>query len=74
MPNARMAGVVAFAHRLFPHRQFYLRTRGSVQFFELSPAFQITVSVGALLAVLWTVYASVVVVFKEQLIADAGHL
>lgn len=69
MPNARMAGVVAFAGRLFPHRQFYLRTRGSVQFFELSPAFQITVSLAAVLAVVWTIYASVVVVFKEQLIA-----
>jgi murein DD-endopeptidase MepM/ murein hydrolase activator NlpD len=69
MPNARVAGVVSFAHRLFPHRQFYLRTRGSVQFFELSPAFQITVSIGAVFAVLWIVYASVVVVFKEQLIA-----
>lgn len=70
MPNARVAGVVSFAHRLFPHRQFYLRTRGSVRFFELSPTFQMTVSVGALLAVLWIVYASVVVVFKEQLIAS----
>jgi murein DD-endopeptidase MepM/ murein hydrolase activator NlpD len=69
MPNVRVAGVVSFAHRLFPHRQFYLRTRGSVQFFELSPAFQITVSIGAVFAVLWIVYASVVVVFKEQLIA-----
>lgn len=69
MPNARKAGIGAFAGRLFPHRQFYLRTRGSVQFFELSPAFQITVSLGAMLAVLWTVYASAVVVFKEQLIA-----
>lgn len=70
MPNARVAGVVSFAHRLFPHRQFYLRTRGSVQFFELSPAFQMTVSIGAALAVLWVAYASVVVVFKEQLITE----
>jgi len=68
MPIARVAGVVSFAHRLFPHRQFYLRTRGSVQFFELSPAFQMTVSVGAVFAVLWIAYASVVVVFKEQII------
>jgi len=69
MPNARVAGVASWAHRLFPHRQFYLRTRGAVQFFELSPAFQIIVSIGALFAVVWTLYASVVVVFKEQLIS-----
>jgi murein DD-endopeptidase MepM/ murein hydrolase activator NlpD len=68
MPNARVAGVVSFAHRLFPHRQFYLRTRGSVQFFELSPAYQMTVSIGAVFAVFWIIYASIVVVFKEQLI------
>lgn len=68
MPDLRVAGVLSFVHRTFPTRQFYLRTRGSVQFFEFSPVFQMSVAVATVLAVLWVAYASVVVVFKDQLI------
>lgn len=68
MPDLRVAGVVSFVRRLFPQRQFYLRTRGSVQFFEFSPTFQIVVSIGTVLMAIWAVYASIVVVFKEQII------
>lgn len=70
MSTSPVAGVMALAHRLFPHRQFYLRSRGSVQFFEFSPAFQMTVAVTTLLIMLWVAYASVVVIFKEQIITQ----
>lgn len=59
----------SLARRLFPHRQFYLRSRGQVQFFEFTPAFQMTVGVAALALACWAVYASVVVIFKEQIIS-----
>lgn len=68
MSTSPVAGLLSFAHRMFPHRQFYLRSRGSVQFFEFSPTFQMTVAVATLLIILWVAYASVVVIFKEQII------
>lgn len=68
MSTSPVAGFVAFLHRLFPHRQFYLRSRGSVQFFEFSPAFQMTIAFGSLVVLGWVAYASVVVIFKEQII------
>ena len=63
-----MSGVMSFAHRLFPHRQFYLRSRGSVQFFEFSPAFQMGTAAATIAVMLWVAYASIVVIFKEQII------
>jgi len=63
-----MSGMMALANRLFPHRQFYLRSRGSVQFFEFTPAFQMTVAGATLFVLGWVAYASVVVIFKEQII------
>ncbi len=68
MSTSPVAGFMSLAHRLFPHRQFYLRSRGSVQFFEFSPTFQMTVAGATLLIMLWVAYASVVVIFKEQII------
>ncbi|MBI1211608.1 MAG: peptidoglycan DD-metalloendopeptidase family protein [Alphaproteobacteria bacterium] len=68
MSTSSVAGILAFFQRLFPHRQFYLRSRGSVQFFELSPTFQMTVAAASLLALGWIAYSSVVVIFKEQII------
>jgi hypothetical protein len=68
MSTSPLGGVMVLAHRLFPHRQFYLRSRGSVQFFEFSPTFQMTVAITTLLIMLWVAYASVVVIFKEQII------
>jgi murein DD-endopeptidase MepM/ murein hydrolase activator NlpD len=64
-----MSRFAALSHRLFPHRQFYLRSRGSVQFFEFTPTFQITVAGFTLAALIWVAYSSVVVIFKEQIIA-----
>ncbi len=64
-----MSRMAALSHRLFPHRQFYLRSRGSVQFFEFTPAFQMTVAIATLLILVWVAYSSVVVIFKEQIIA-----
>src|SRR6185295_16930779 len=63
-----MSSLMALANRLFPHRQFYLRSRGSVQFFEFTPAFQMTVAGATLFILGWVAYASVVVIFKEQII------
>lgn len=62
-------GPLSLARRMFPHRQFYLRSRGAVQFFEFTPAFQMMVCGAALALVCWAVYASAVVVFKEQIIS-----
>lgn len=64
-----MSRMAALSHRLFPHRQFYLRSRGSVQFFEFTPAFQMTVAIATAFILVWVAYASVVVIFKEQIIA-----
>src|SRR5215470_13982677 len=63
-----MSGLMALANRLFPHRQFYLRSRGSVQFFEFTPAFQMAIVGATLFLVAWVAYATVVVLFKEQII------
>ena len=68
MSTSPVAGLMALAHRLFPHRQFYLRSRGSVQFFEFTPTFQMTVAFATLFVLGWVAYASVVVIFKEQII------
>ena len=68
MSTSPMAGVWSFLHRMFPHRQFYLRSRGSVQFFEFSPTFQMTIAFVSLVVLGWVAYSSVVVIFKEQII------
>jgi murein DD-endopeptidase MepM/ murein hydrolase activator NlpD len=69
MSTSPVASVLVFFQRLFPHRQFYLRSRGSVQFFELSPTFQMTVAFASLFVLGWVAYSSVVVIFKEQIIS-----
>ena len=68
MSTSPVAGLMSFLHRMFPHRQFYLRSRGSVQFFEFSPTFQMTIAFVSLVVLGWVAYASVVVIFKEQII------
>ncbi|HAH11793.1 MAG TPA: hypothetical protein DCL48_16980, partial [Alphaproteobacteria bacterium] len=50
----------------FPHRQFYVRSRGSVAFYELSPATQILFASAIAALVLWVAYASVMVIFNED--------
>ena len=69
MSTSPVAGLFTFLNRYFPHRQFYLRSRGSVTFFEFSPTFQITVALGLVGLLGWLGYASVVVIFKEQIIS-----
>jgi murein DD-endopeptidase MepM/ murein hydrolase activator NlpD len=61
--------VAVFFRRLFPHRQFYIRSRGTVQFYELSPAVQMAFASIALMFLGWVAYSSVVVIFKEQIIS-----
>ena len=68
MSTSPVAGFLSFLNRLFPHRQFYLRSRGSVQFFEFSPTFQMTIAFISLVVLGWVAYSSVVVIFKEQII------
>ena len=67
MSTSPVASVLALFQRLFPHRQFYLRSRGSVQFFELSPTFQMTVALAGLFLLGWVAYSSVEVIFKAQI-------
>ena len=69
MTKSPVAGLFSFLNRHFPHRQFYLRSRGSVTFFEFSPSFQITIALVSLMTLGWFVYASIVVVFKEQILS-----
>src|SRR6185295_17427532 len=67
MSTSPVASVLALFQRLFPHRQFYLRSRGSVQFFELSPTFQMTVAAAGHFLLGWVAYSSVEVIFKAQI-------
>lgn len=69
MSTSPVAGLFSLLNRFFPHRQFYLRSRGSVTFVEFSPTFQVTVAFGLFFLLCWLVYASVVVIFKEQIIS-----
>ncbi len=54
--------------RLFKERQIYHRSDGVVHFISMSAQTQIAFAVVALGALLWVAYASVNVVFKEQII------
>lgn len=54
--------------RLFKERQIYHRSDGVVHFISMSAHTQIAFAVVALGALLWIAYASVNVVFKEQII------
>jgi len=54
--------------RLFKERQIYHRSDGVVHFISMSSKTQVALAVVALSALLWIAYASVNVVFKEQII------
>ena len=54
--------------RLFRERQIYHRSDGVVHFISMSAQTQIAFAVVVLAALLWVAYASVNVVFKEQII------
>ncbi|MEM9013897.1 MAG: M23 family metallopeptidase [Pseudomonadota bacterium] len=54
--------------RLFKERQIYHRSDGVVHFISMSTKTQVALALVALAALLWVAYASVNVVFKEQII------
>ncbi len=54
--------------RLFKERQIYHRSDGVVHFISMSAKTQVALAIVLLAAILWVAYASVNVVFKEQII------
>lgn len=68
MSRARSGRTKRVVSRLFKERQIYHRSDGVVHFISMSPQTQIALAsvIGA--ALLWVAYASVNVVFKEQII------
>lgn len=56
--------------RIFPERQIYHRSHGQVHFISISAPTQLLFVVLALLFMAWVAYATVNVVFKEQLISE----
>ncbi|MEM9495605.1 MAG: M23 family metallopeptidase [Pseudomonadota bacterium] len=54
--------------RLFKERQIYHRSDGVVHFISMSTKTQVALAAVAMAALLWIAYASVNVVFKEQII------
>ncbi|NWG45412.1 MAG: M23 family metallopeptidase [Alphaproteobacteria bacterium] len=54
--------------RFFPERQIYHRRRGHVDFIHISPLTQIIAAVITFCVLTWIAYASVNVVFKNQII------
>lgn len=59
--------------RLFKERQIYHRSDGVVHFISMSAKTQVALAVVLLAAILWVAYASVNVVFKEQIIVAKEH-
>ena len=60
-------------HTTFPERQLYLRSNDGVQFYSLSPTFQVT-GAGLLVIFLgWVAFASVNVIFKDRIIEAKDH-
>ncbi len=64
-PVARVRSLLA---RLFPERQFYHRSHGEVRFISLSARNQIGLVAVSLAFLGWVAFASVNVVFKDQII------
>lgn len=69
MARGTVGRVRAFVERYFPERQFYHRSHGEVRFISLSAANQIGLVFVTLLFLAWVAFASVNVVFKEQIIS-----
>ena len=69
MTTRIVAGVRDFFQRYFPERQLYHRCHGSVQFMTLSAPVQVSLLVVSLGFLCWVAFASVNVVFKDQIIA-----
>lgn len=59
-----------FMRHMYVERQIYIRSHGHVQFISLSPLTQSAFAVIAFAFLSWIAFASVNVVFKEQIIAS----
>lgn len=68
MTTSLVAGVRDFFQRYFPERQLYHRCHGSVQFMTMSAPVQVGLLVVSLGFLCWVAFASVNVVFKDQII------
>jgi murein DD-endopeptidase MepM/ murein hydrolase activator NlpD len=69
MTTGTVAGVRDFIRKVFPERQIYHRSNGTVHFTVLGPATQIALTCLLFVFLGWVAYASVNVVFKDQIIA-----
>jgi murein DD-endopeptidase MepM/ murein hydrolase activator NlpD len=69
MTTRRVASVRKFFQSYFPERHLYHRSRGTVQFIVLSAPAQIALLILSFGFFGWVAYASVNVVFKDQIIA-----
>lgn len=69
MTTLNVAGVRDFIRKVFPERQIYHRSNGTVHFTVLGPATQIALTGLTFVFLGWVAYASVNVVFKDQIIA-----
>src|SRR5215470_13446518 len=69
MAKGPLAGIVNLFNRLFPERQLYHRSHGQVRFVSMSAQTQIALLIVTLAFLAWVAYASVNVVFKEQIIS-----
>ena len=59
----------SFLRHMYVERQIYIRSHGHVQFISLSPLTQTAFAAIAFVFLSWIAFASVNVVFKEQIIA-----
>lgn len=70
MTTGPVASVKAGIEKLFPERQFYHRSLGEVRFISLSARNQLGLVSVLIVFLLWVAYASVNVVFKQQIISS----
>lgn len=69
MSTGPVANVKAGIERFFPERQFYHRSLGEVRFISLSARNQLGLVAVLVVFLFWVAYASVNVVFKQQIIS-----
>ncbi len=67
MTTVSVASLSALYNRLFPERQIYHRCNGQVQFTTISGRTQLVALTGMVLVLGWVAYASVNVMFTEQI-------
>ena len=69
MTNSLAERAWSWIHQTFPERQIYVRSDGRVQFFTFSPTLQATLAGLTLIFLGWVAFATVIVVFKDRVIA-----